>query len=64
MVVTAWHLYGNTTSQLISDNAKMSAKKTKLESKLKELDLKRSKIGLEGAKPAFKRHQQKTDSKA
>jgi hypothetical protein len=45
------HLYGNTTSQLISNNAKISAKKTKLESKSKELDLKRSKIGLEEAKP-------------
>ncbi len=39
-VVVVMHLYGNTTSRSISDNAKISAKKTKLESKLKKLDLK------------------------
>ncbi len=38
-VVTVMHLYGNTTSRSISDNAKISAKKTKLESKSKKLDL-------------------------
>jgi hypothetical protein len=32
-VVAVMHLYGNTTSRSISDNAKISAKKTKLESK-------------------------------
>jgi hypothetical protein len=41
--VAVMHLYGNTTSRSISNNAKISAKKTKLESKLKKLDLKRSK---------------------
>ncbi len=50
-VVAVMHLYGNTTSQLISNNAKISAKKTKLESKSKELDQKRSKIGQEEAEP-------------
>jgi hypothetical protein len=40
-VVAVMHLYGNTTSRSISDNAKISAKKTKLESKLMKLDLKR-----------------------
>jgi hypothetical protein len=39
-VVAVMHLYGNTTSRSISDNAKISAKKTKLEAKLKKLDLK------------------------
>jgi hypothetical protein len=39
-VVTVMHLYGNTTSRSISDNAKISAKKTKLESKSMKLDLK------------------------
>jgi hypothetical protein len=38
-VVVVMHLYGNTTSKLFSDNAKTSAKKTKLDSKSKELDL-------------------------
>ncbi len=42
-VVAVMHLYGNTTSRSISDNAKISAKKTKLESKQKKLNLKRSK---------------------
>jgi hypothetical protein len=51
MVVAVINLYGNTTSQLISDKAKISAKKTKLKSKMKELDLKGSKIGLEEAEP-------------
>jgi hypothetical protein len=37
-VVAVTHLYGNITSKLISDSAKISAKKTKLESKLKKLD--------------------------
>jgi hypothetical protein len=50
-VVAVMHLYGDTMNKLISDNAKISAKKTKLESKSKNLDLKRSKIGLEEAKP-------------
>jgi hypothetical protein len=39
-VVAVMHLYGNTTSKSISDNAKISAKKTKLEPKSKKLDLK------------------------
>ncbi len=39
-VVTVMHLYGDTTSRSIRDNAKISAKKTKLESKSKKLDLK------------------------
>jgi hypothetical protein len=40
VVVVVMHLYGNTTSRSISNNAKISAKKTKLESKSKKLDLK------------------------
>ncbi len=43
MVVMVIHLYGNTKSRSINDNAKISAKKTKLESKLKKLDLNWSK---------------------
>jgi hypothetical protein len=39
-VVVVMHLYGNTMNRSISDNAKISAKKTKLESKSKKLDLK------------------------
>jgi hypothetical protein len=38
-VVAAMHFYGNTKSRSINDNAKISAKKTKLESKSKKLDL-------------------------
>jgi hypothetical protein len=38
-VVTVMQLYGNTKSRSIYDNAKISAKKTKLESKSKKLDL-------------------------
>jgi hypothetical protein len=49
-VVTVMHLYGNTTSRSISNNAKICAKKTKLESKLMKLDLKQSKNGLKEAK--------------
>ncbi len=45
------HLYGDATSKPISNNAKISAKKTKLESKLKKLHLKHSKTGLEEAEP-------------
>ena len=37
--VAVMHLYGNAKSRSINDNAKISAKKTKLESKLKKLDL-------------------------
>jgi hypothetical protein len=44
-VVTVMHLYGNTKSRSINDNAKISAKKTKLESKSMKLDLNRSKKG-------------------
>ncbi len=39
-VVTVMHLYGNAKSRSINDNAKISAKNTKLESKLNKLDLK------------------------
>jgi hypothetical protein len=63
-VVAVMHLYGNTTSRSISDNAKISAKKTKLESKSKKLDLKTIKKGSKGGQATTKRHQQKTDSKA
>jgi hypothetical protein len=45
------HLDGNTTNKLISNNPKISAKKTKLESKLKKLDLNQSKFSLEEAEP-------------
>jgi hypothetical protein len=38
-VVTVMHLYGNAKSRSINDNAKISAKKTKLESKLKKFGL-------------------------
>jgi hypothetical protein len=54
-IVAVMHLYGNTTSRSISNNAKISAKKTKLESKLKKLDLKRSKKGSKGGRAATKR---------
>jgi hypothetical protein len=39
LIVAVIHLYGNTKSRSINDNAKISAKKTKLESKLKKLGL-------------------------
>jgi hypothetical protein len=39
MVFTAMHLYGNAKSSSINSNAKISAKKTKLESKSKKIDL-------------------------
>ena len=38
-VVTVMHLYGNAKSRSINHIAKISAKKTKLESKLKKLGL-------------------------
>jgi ribosomal silencing factor RsfS len=38
-VVVVMHLHGNTKSRSINDNAKISAKKTKLESKSKKLGL-------------------------
>jgi hypothetical protein len=38
-VVAIMHLYGNAKSSSINANAKISAKKTKLESKSKRLDL-------------------------
>jgi hypothetical protein len=38
-VVTVMHLYGNAKSRSINNNAKISAKKTKLKSKLKKLGL-------------------------
>jgi hypothetical protein len=39
VAVAVMHLYGNAKSSSINANAKTSAKKTKLESKLKTLDL-------------------------
>jgi hypothetical protein len=39
VVVVVMHLYGNDKSRSINNNAKISAKKTKLESKLKKLSL-------------------------
>jgi hypothetical protein len=39
VIVTVMHLYGNAKGSSISANAKSSAKKTKLESKLKKIDL-------------------------
>jgi hypothetical protein len=39
MVVVVMHLYGSAKSSSINANAKVSAKKTKLESKTKKLDL-------------------------
>jgi hypothetical protein len=39
MVVAVMHLYGNAKSSSINANAKVSAKKTKLESTLKKLGL-------------------------
>jgi hypothetical protein len=38
-VVTVLHLYGNAKSRLINANAKISAKKSKLESKSKKIGL-------------------------
>jgi hypothetical protein len=38
-VVAVMHLYGNAKSRSINNNAKISAKKTKLESKSKKLSL-------------------------
>ncbi len=38
-VVTVMHLYGNIKSRSMNDNAKISAKKTNLESKSKKLGL-------------------------
>jgi hypothetical protein len=38
-VVAVMHLYGNPEGSSINANAKINAKKTKLESKLKKLDL-------------------------
>jgi hypothetical protein len=38
-VVAVMHLYGNTKSRSINDNSKISAKKTKVESKLKKSGL-------------------------
>ncbi len=55
-VVTVMHLYGDTTSRSISDDAKISAKKTKLESKPMKLDLKQSKKESKGGRAATKRH--------
>jgi hypothetical protein len=49
VVVLVMHLYGNTKIRSINDNAKTSAKKTKLESKSKKLDLNRSKKSLKEA---------------
>ncbi len=50
-VVAVMHLYGNAKSRSIDNNAKISAKKTKLESKSKILDLNRSKKCLKDASP-------------
>jgi hypothetical protein len=54
MVVAVMHLYGNTKSRSINDNAKISAKKTKLGSKLEKLDLNQSKKCLKEADPPQK----------
>ncbi len=48
-VVTVMHLYGNSKIKLINTNAKNSAKKTKLGSKLKKLGLDWSKKHLKEA---------------
>jgi hypothetical protein len=53
-VVVVMQLYGNTASRSICDNAKISAKKTQLESKVKKLDLKQSKKSLKEAELAPK----------
>jgi hypothetical protein len=53
-IVVVMHLYGDTTKGSISNNAKISTKKTKLESKSKKLDLKRSKKRLKEAEPQSK----------
>jgi hypothetical protein len=50
-VVTVMHLYGNAESSSIKAKAKISAKKTKLESKLKKLGLNQSKKRLKEADP-------------
>ena len=50
-VVVIMHLYGNANSSSLRLMPKISSKKTKLESKSKNLDLKQSKIGLEEAEP-------------
>ncbi len=50
-VVVVMHLYGDTTNRSIRDNAKISVKKTKLESKSKKLDQKQSKKSLKEAEP-------------
>ncbi len=50
-VVAVMHLYGNAQSSLIETKAKISAKKTKLESKLKKLALNQSKKCLKEADP-------------
>jgi hypothetical protein len=51
VVVRVLHLYGNAKSRSIYNNAKINAKKTKLESKLKKLDLNWSKKCLKEADP-------------
>jgi hypothetical protein len=51
VVVTVMHLYGNAKSRSINNNAKISAKKTKLESKSNKLGLNRSKKCLKEADP-------------
>jgi hypothetical protein len=51
MVVAVMHLCGYAKSRSINDNAKISAKKTKLESKSKKLDLNQSKRCLKEADP-------------
>jgi hypothetical protein len=50
-VVAVMHLYGNAKRRSIDENAKISAKKTKLVSKSKKLDLKQSKKCLKEADP-------------
>jgi hypothetical protein len=50
-VVAVMHLYGDTKNRSIGNNAKFSAKKTKLESKSKKLDLNQSKKRLKEAEP-------------
>ncbi len=50
-VVAVMHLYGNAKSRSINNNAKIGAKKTKLESKSKKLGLSQSKKCLKEADP-------------
>jgi hypothetical protein len=50
-VVVVMHLYDNAKSSSINANAKISAKKTKLESKLRKLGLNQSKKCLKEADP-------------